>query len=55
MLVGLTSVDPTIENVYVFDLKGVKNIISRKDTKGKVYFLSDGEYIKIGFTSKTIE
>lgn len=52
---GLTSVDPTIENIYIFNLKGVKIIISRKDTKGKVYFLSDGEYIKIGFTSKTIE
>ena len=48
-------VDPTIENIYIFNLKGVKIIIPRKDTKGKVYFLSDGEYIKIGFTSKTIE
>ena len=27
----------------------------QKDIKGKVYFLSDGEYIKIGFTTKTIE
>ena len=48
-------VDPTIENIYIFNLKGVKIIISRKDIKGKIYFLSDGEYIKIGFTSKTIE
>ena len=48
-------VDPTIENIYIFNLEGVEIITSRKDIKGKIYFLSDGEYIKIGFTSKTIE
>ena len=27
----------------------------QKNVKGKVYFLSDGECIKIGFTTKTVE
>nr|DAT59981.1 MAG TPA: hypothetical protein [Caudoviricetes sp.] len=38
MLVGLTSVGPTIENIYIFNLKGVKLLSLVKILKVKYIF-----------------